>query len=167
MKSNENQEENRYSRGKIYKIIDNTNNNVYIGSTCEKYLSNRLAQHVKDYKKFLNNSNASYTSSYEIIKNNNYEIVLIESVPCNSKDELLMREKHYINLYKNDEMVIVVNKYRPLTTKEERKLIKKQVSQKALKDKYNCICGSIYSRQGKSRHFKTKKHINYCQTISI
>ena len=40
-----------YSKGKIYIIVDNTNNTVYIGSTCEPTLAHRLAQHKKDYLK--------------------------------------------------------------------------------------------------------------------
>ena len=31
-----------YQLGKIYKIVDNTNGNIYIGSTCETTLARRL-----------------------------------------------------------------------------------------------------------------------------
>ena len=34
-----------YQLGKIYKLVDNTNGNIYIGSTCLPYLSSRLAGH--------------------------------------------------------------------------------------------------------------------------
>ena len=34
-----------YQLGKIYKLVDNTNGNIYIGSTCKPYLSSRLVQH--------------------------------------------------------------------------------------------------------------------------
>ncbi len=37
--------EKKLIEGKIYKIVDNTNNNVYIGSTTQLYLSNRIAHH--------------------------------------------------------------------------------------------------------------------------
>ena len=36
---------------KIYKIIDNTNGNIYIGKTEQKYLCERLSSHKYDYKK--------------------------------------------------------------------------------------------------------------------
>ena len=39
-----------YQQGKIYKIVDKTNNNIYIGSTAEKYLSKRLQKHIAHYK---------------------------------------------------------------------------------------------------------------------
>ena len=41
-----------YANGKIYKIIDNTNNNIYYGSTCQK-LKERKAQHIRGYKQYL------------------------------------------------------------------------------------------------------------------
>ena len=63
---------NRYLRGKIYKIIDNTNNNVYIGSTCELTLASRLAKHIQRYKRFLEDKTIfGYTRSLDILKNNN------------------------------------------------------------------------------------------------
>ena len=38
----------KYLNGKIYKLIDNTNNNVYIGSTCNS-LKDRLKGHRDKY----------------------------------------------------------------------------------------------------------------------
>ena len=35
---------------KIYKIVDNTNNNVYIGQTKQKYLSSRIKLHKHEAK---------------------------------------------------------------------------------------------------------------------
>jgi hypothetical protein len=45
---------NRYNRSKIYKIVDNTNSNVYIGSATEKTLGCRLGKHKSDHNKYLN-----------------------------------------------------------------------------------------------------------------
>ena len=42
----------KLNKAKIYKIIDNTNQNVYIGSTC-KTLKERLTKHKNNYKLFL------------------------------------------------------------------------------------------------------------------
>ena len=80
---------------KIYRIVCNTTGKQYIGSTTKEKLSMRLSQHVYDYKKYLKNK-FHYISSYEIIEGANYEIVLIESYPCNSKDELHSRERFHI-----------------------------------------------------------------------
>ncbi len=90
-----------YNNGKIYKIIDNTNGNIYIGSTTKQYLSQRLAGHVSDYKNFINNK-YHFVTSFTIIENNDYTIELIELYPCGSKDELHAREGYHI---RNNECV--------------------------------------------------------------
>jgi len=71
---------------KIYKIIDNTNGNVYVGKTTQKYLSDRISSHKYDYK--INNKNGSV--SREIIKNDDYNYELIEE----TDDET--RERYWI-----------------------------------------------------------------------
>ena len=65
-----------YSRGKIYKIVDNTNNNVYVGSTCEPTLARRLAKHVGSYRNYLKYK-YHFITSIKILENENYDIVLI------------------------------------------------------------------------------------------
>lgn len=84
-----------YQNAKVYKIVDNTNGNIYVGSTCESTLARRLAGHVKNYNLYLKGK-CNYVTSYEIIKNNDYEIVLLENCPCESKDQLKARERYYI-----------------------------------------------------------------------
>ena len=84
-----------YQQGKIYKIVCNTTGLMYVGSTTQKLLSSRLSGHIRNYKKYLNGK-YSNCASFEIIKHENYEIVLLETCQCNSKDELLMRERHHI-----------------------------------------------------------------------
>ena len=97
--------ENRYKRGKIYKIISNQTNDVYYGSTVEPYLTNRLSGHRKCYKCWLNGK-CNYTSSYEIVKFEDAKIILVETFPCDTKDQLLAREQYHID--NND----CVNKYK-------------------------------------------------------
>ena len=85
-----------YKNGKIYKIVDNTNGNIYIGSTCEK-LIRRLQKHKASYKCYLNpNIKQGKMMSFDILQNNDYNIILIEEYPCNNKLELLERENHFI-----------------------------------------------------------------------
>jgi hypothetical protein len=85
-----------YTRAKIYKIVDNTTDNIYIGSTCEPTLARRLAKHVNDYNCYKNGKGHNVTS-FEIIKIGNYNIILIENVQCNNRDELRSRERFYID----------------------------------------------------------------------
>ena len=100
-----------YSKGKIYKIVCNKTGKIYIGSTVSK-LSKRLSQHKEKYKKYLNNT-YHFLTSFEILENENFQIVLIENIPCNNKEELFRRERYYIENNK------CVNKYIPLQTDRE------------------------------------------------
>ena len=104
-----------YSKAKIYKIICNVSGLVYVGSTCEPTLARRLAKHVGNYKIWLKNNNYSYTTSYKIIEGNDYDIVLIEEVQCETKDQLHARERYHI------ENLVCVNRYKPTRTSNEYK----------------------------------------------
>ena len=72
-----------YSNSRIYKIVDNTNGNIYIGSTTQS-LSRRLAKHVGCYRSYLNNT-SNFMTSFKIIENKNYDIILSEEVNCENK----------------------------------------------------------------------------------
>mgnify|MGYP003632647657 CR=1 FL=1 len=111
---------NKYEKGKIYKLIDNTNGNIYIGSTIQS-LANRKSQHKRETI-----SGRNKCISKLIIKNGNYDIILIENYPCKSREELLMRERYYID---NTDCI---NHVRPIITIEERKEYEKDY---ALKNK--------------------------------
>tara|TARA_R110002049_G_scaffold206382_5_gene376918 strand:+ start:270 stop:731 length:462 start_codon:yes stop_codon:yes gene_type:complete len=83
---------NNYSNGKIYKIYDNTNSDVYFGSTTQS-LARRIAlhrYHAKIGKTIKSNS---------IILNGDYSISLVEQVCCQNKEQLHARERHYIENY--------------------------------------------------------------------
>jgi len=86
-----------YNLGKIYKIVDNTNGNIYIGSTCCKLLCQRLRGHTSYYKRYINGKSKQYYSSFKILKNGDYHIELLENISCKNKDELLKRETYWIN----------------------------------------------------------------------
>tara|TARA_R110002012_G_C11471024_1_gene593961 strand:+ start:142 stop:729 length:588 start_codon:yes stop_codon:yes gene_type:complete len=77
----------KYDNGKIYKLIDNTNGNIYIGSTIQP-LYKRKSQHKVQ-------GNNKCRSKF-IIDNGDYDIILIEKYPCESKEELEARERYYI-----------------------------------------------------------------------
>tara|TARA_R110000772_G_scaffold248717_1_gene362844 strand:- start:3676 stop:4341 length:666 start_codon:yes stop_codon:yes gene_type:complete len=103
----------RYSNGKIYKIVCNTTRLIYVGSTTKEFLSQRLVSHRADYKRWkLDNTNHYYTS-FKVLENDNFKIVLLELVNCNTKDELTARERYHI------ESTDCVNKYIPLRSYKE------------------------------------------------
>lgn len=175
-----------YQLGKIYKIVDMTNENVYIGSTCEPTLARRLAGHIQHYKRYLNNK-APFVSSFDIIANGNYDIELIENFPCDNKDELHAREGYYAKLIpcvnravagrtqqqyyqdkkdviqeyreKNKEKLQQQNKQYRLNNKDRlREYDKERNSIQTV-----CECGGSYTGSRLKRHQATAKHLNYLQ----
>ncbi len=89
-----------YSKGKIYKIVSNQTNKVYISSTCEKYLHKRLYNHKHNFKD-QQNKKYCYISSFEILKYDDVQIILFENYPCKSKDNLHAREQYWIDNTEN------------------------------------------------------------------
>lgn len=102
-----------YSNGKIYKIISENTEKYYIGSTTQP-LSKRFSDHKSNYKMFQNSKYHNY-SSFDIIKENDCKIVLIEDYPCENKNQLESRERYWIDKYKDN----IVNKCIPTRTDKE------------------------------------------------
>jgi hypothetical protein len=144
--------------GKIYKIIDNTNGNIYIGSTTQQ-LNKRLNHHKSNYNRYLNGK-YEHTTSFEIIKNNDYRIELIKFVIYKDRIELHQRERYYI------ENNICVNKCIPSRTDKEYYNDNNEYYKNYNKIKYNCLCGSSIIQNDKARHFRTLKHINFTNLVN-
>lgn len=165
----QNDEINRYREGKIYKLIDETNGNIYIGSTT-KTIEQRLLKHKNSYKCYLNGKQG-YTTSFIILENKNYKIELIELFACNNKRELINREGWYIR------NLNCINKRLENRTEEEKK---NYITQYIIdnkdklnnnnnirnKQKYICNCGKKLNKGNKTNHKRTKKHINYINQLN-
>ena len=87
-----------YNKGKIY-MIYSTDSPVllpYYGSTT-KSLNRRLSKH-KDHFKRWKQGKMSNCSSFKLLEQgfDKVAIILVEDYPCNSKQELEIREAHYI-----------------------------------------------------------------------
>ena len=153
---------NKFENAKIYKIIDNTSNAIYIGSTY-KTLEQRLKQHKADYNRY-KNGNFHYVTSFKILENADYKIELIKLYPCQTKHELNVEEGKIIKQFRNDKINIVNRNIAGLTPKEsDAQYYQKNkiaINEKQNK-KYNCCCGGKYTSVNKSPHEKTKKHQDY------
>jgi hypothetical protein len=178
-------ETNRYNNGKIYKLVSPHSNKIYVGSTCKKYLCQRLSQHKSNYKEWIKNEKI-YISSFELFELGDVEIVLLESVNCETKDELFKKEREYIDKYKD----IIVNKLKPSRTRKEKneqtkkyraknkekmkqyreenkERIKKyyEDNKEKINKTYECECGSILRIYEKTRHLKSLKHQKYLNSL--
>ena len=116
-----------YSKGQIYKIVSDNSERVYYGSTTQK-LYKRIQCHADNYKRFLEGKQVSNYTSYKVLADGNYSIVLVEKFPCEDKSQLLEREKFYI---KNN---ACVNRNVPNRTQKEYRIDNKD---KIVEDRRN------------------------------
>ena len=93
-----------YQNAIIYKITCNTTGLVYIGSTTTTLHKRMICHKCKSNK----------SKSKIIIIENNYSSIVLEKYPCNSKKELGIRERYYIETTPN-----TINKHIPTRTREE------------------------------------------------
>ena len=92
----------------IYEIVCNETGERYIGSTFETTLARRLSGHKCESKKNIT------TKSKQIIDRGNYYINLLQKVDVNTRDELRMKEREWI-----DKLDCINKIKRPFITKEE------------------------------------------------
>ena len=152
---------NKYHNSKIYKLTDNTNQNIYIGSTIQS-LQQRLQGHRSSAKSCKDGYGCG---SKQIIDNGNYKIELLEEFSCENKKELCIKEQHYLDKYKDYNLV---NKVKSHITPEDIKgrylknrdfiLVKKKEYDSVY---HKCECGGGYSMSHRARHLKSKKCQEY------
>ena len=101
---------NKYSKGKIYKLINDVDDKEYVGSTIQT-LAQRKGSHKKDAVK------KPHTRAYQHLNKigwDNVKIILVENYPCDNKEELTAREAYWIR-----ELKAELNKVIPSRTKKE------------------------------------------------
>ena len=84
---------NKYTFGKIYKLMTTESNDTYIGSTCLP-LKMRLWRHLALSKR-ISTTNKLY-NTMKRIGTKAFKIELIEDYPCNTNKELIEREAYWI-----------------------------------------------------------------------
>ena len=103
----------------IYKIIDNTNGNIYVGSTNQK-ICHRMSNH--------KNPNHNKCISKEIIKNNDYQVIVIEECDEKIRNE---REQYWID---NLDCINIQNTFHN-SKKYKREYYEKHIDEKREYDK--------------------------------
>jgi hypothetical protein len=167
-----------YSKGKIYKIISSECDDVYYGSTVIP-LNQRFNKHKSALKRWTNGLTKKYCTSYEILKKDNNEIVLVEDYPCQNEIELELKEAEYI---KNNKCVNIIipkritkeqkkeyisiyheeNREKILEQRREHYHENKELFSELRKEKISCeFCGSIIRKQHIRRHQRSQKCLSY------
>ena len=132
-----------YQNGKIYKLVNDENDDIYYGSTSAIKLSKRFGDHKRSYKRYLNGKGHFYTS-FNILKYPSCKIILVEDFPCKSKYELEARERYYIEKYKCVNKIKPSNKISSYETGKIYKLVNDETDHEyygstiqTLKERYN------------------------------
>lgn len=164
----------KYENGKIYRLVCKKTGKQYIGSTTQPLYKRKFGH--KGHFNFYMNGKGAWCSSFEIILNNDYDIVLVEEYPCQNKEQLFKKEQEWIDrtecvnkveywkLYRerNKEYFKEYNKKR---YEECDKEVKKRIdaehyiqNKEKMLEKVLCSCGATVAKCGITRHEKTKKH---------
>ena len=156
---------NRFENSKVYKLICNITGLIYVGSTT-KELNVRLIQHKSNYKAYLAGK-YGYVTSFEIIKNADYDIKLIKSYDFDNNIDLLAKEGYWVK------KLNCTNKQIPGKTKAEKEAYYPKYradNRVKLNTKANtvcmCACSCTYTTCHKIRHEKSQKHIKLMQKIN-
>ena len=87
-----------YSLGKIFKFECKNTGNVFYGNTIEPILARRLSTMKTQFLNYQkSDTKVKFSGAFVILYNDNYEISLVELFPCDTKDELVARERYHIN----------------------------------------------------------------------
>jgi len=144
---------------KIYKIVDNTNGNIYIGITTQKYLSKRLGQH-KDRMSCM---------SKEIIKNGDYKIELIEETDDKTRERYWIENTECINKvipgrthkeYLNDNKEYIRDRAKKYREKNKEKIKKRDIDYYK-NNKQRLINNSIKNYEKNKSKYNEQRKLKY------
>ena len=175
----------RYEYGKVYQIVNDVDDKVYVGSTCKKYLSQRMVKHKSDYARFVagTDNGMKIYNHMQAIGYEHFHIELIRLVPCACVEELRRAEGEAIRELKpalnvriagrtqkerrNDTKDIIIlqskqyyeaNKDRICARVNEYRNKNKEVISVRKSQVVVCECGGSSTNAHMSRHRTTNAH---------
>jgi len=83
-----------YQQSRVYKLINSIDDQMYVGCTTRP-LSQRKSKHRYEARR---NPNRKVYAHFNTVGWENVRIILVELCPVNTKEQLLAREQHYIDL---------------------------------------------------------------------
>ena len=174
-----------FSKGKIYKITNDYNDDIYVGSTCNT-LVKRFIKHKEDHKREKNKNIPLYKLMSEI-GFDRFRIHLVEDFPSDDKYHLRQREGYWIrqistlniriedrtkaeyNKQYKEENIDKLNEYHKNYWKNYFEENKDEYNENRKKDYHNrkdeirvrmiCECGTEVCKRDLPKHLKTQKHI--------
>ena len=172
-----------YSNAKIYKLVSDKTDMIYIGSTVRS-----LKERLKNHKSNFTNKKKTFITSKKLYElGGNISIELIKLFPCDCRKELELQESKYIREYKNicvnkiivgrtrkewnednkEKILEQVKKYSKKYREDNKEIIKEkrkkycEDNKEKMKEKYKCECGSEIRKDSKRKHKRSIKHISF------
>jgi hypothetical protein len=119
---------------KIYKIVNNQSNEIYIGSTTQK-LCKRFSNHKTSYNSWKIRKTGK-CMSYDLFDKygiENCRIILIESFPCKTTEERLRKEQEHID---STECINKIKAFSGIQIDQD-KILRKQAYDKQYRETHN------------------------------
>ena len=131
-----------YQNGKVYKMV--AGGMTYVGSTT-RTLAQRKAKHRANWK-YWKAGKGNKTTSFDLFETGEpVDIVLLEDAPCERKEQLHARERHWI------EKLDCVNKMIPGRTEKEYRDLNKEKMREYMKKYYEAKKDAILERNKRYR----------------
>lgn len=143
---------NKYEHGKIYKLVNDIDDDIYVGSTHHP-LVKRLSLHRSHAKG--KRRNCKVYGHLNEVGLENVRIELIEEYPCTCRKELEDRERYWIENLKPS-----LNKNMPSRTLEELREIKRNICRV-----YNALHRERINARMKELYWQRKEKNNNANTI--
>ena len=163
-----------YQEGKIYKIYNTINDDIYVGSTTLK-----LCERMRNHRSCIKNETKKTRPLYKAFIEHGVEhfyIELIEKCPCNDIDELRKKEGEYIRLLKPSLNKQIAGRTKNEYREDNREYLREYEKQnrennkeyiKAYKaTKIKCECGCDVTINHLARHKTSDKHKKLMNEIS-
>lgn len=138
----------KYSRGKIYRLVNDIDSDIYIGSTCET-LAKRKGKHKREAR---TNTERRVYKHLNQVGWDNVHIILIEEYPCQNIEQLKARERHWI-----EKINPTLNTYIPLRTRKE--WYEENKEEVLNKRKEYCENKADVVKQSKKTHYEKNKDV--------
>ena len=157
-----------YKNGKIYQILNIINDEVYVGSTTQP-LCKRLYKHKSDTKV----RDCNIHKLIREIGEDKFYIELIESYPCNNREELRAREGYYIR-ERGSLNKAIAGRTRQEWFEDNKEYDKqyhdknKERIHRRKNERITCnVCGCHITKSNISKHQTTKKCKSYVKPIDV
>ena len=149
-----------YENSVIYKLVhknDQDNENIYVGST-----TNFRGRKVKHREKYYDKNAKEYNYNvYQFIRENGgwdkWEMIAVETYPCESKRQLEIRERFHIETLKSKLNQIIPTRTQKEYREENKELIKERKKKEYENNKEHIKARSLKNYYAKHEENKERK----------